>query len=117
MPWYVQLPVVFVYTAVVWVAVLLLYSFFFEAFDFGPLGWFALKSALLVLVASLIVIFIPFGICGLVLVWWLGLMVIFKKDFWECRVLVILIWGVDFLLYMMIQGLIMSAGQSPVSTV
>src|SRR2546430_500605 len=96
MPVLLQLPIVFVYTAIVWVVVLVIYNLIFEPFDFGPLKWFAGKSALLVFVISLCQVFIPFGGVAVLIPWWLGLMFVFKKDFWECRILVFLIWGVHF---------------------
>jgi len=96
MDWYIVLPVVFFLTSVIWVIVLMLYSMLMEPFDFGPLGAFALKSAILIFLVSLTVTFVPFGRFASLLVWWFGLMVIFRKDFWECRVLVVMIWGVNF---------------------
>jgi hypothetical protein len=117
MPWYVQLPIVFIYTAVLWVVVLLLYNLLFEPFDFGSLGWFAGKSAILVFIVSLTVTFVPFGSLASLPVWWIGLMIIFKKDLLECRILVVLIWGTNFLFNLVMGAMLMSAGQSPVSTV
>jgi hypothetical protein len=118
MDYLIALPIVFIYTAIIWIAVLFLYNMFVEPFDFGPLGRFAGKSALLVLLVALTVTFVPFGSLASLLVWWIGLMIIFKKDFWECKVLVILIWGMSFLLDLAIKAVLMSlAAQSPVSTV
>ena len=87
-----------VFTTMVWVVVLCIYNFTIEAFDFGILGWFLAKSAGLLFVVTLLVAFVPAGGLASLVVWWIGLMLIFKKDFWECRVLVILIWGVSFIL-------------------
>jgi hypothetical protein len=106
MVYLIILPIVFVYTAIVWTAVLVVYNLFFEPFDFGALSEFAWKSAILVLVASLVITFIPFGIFASLLVWLIGLMLIFKKDLWECRVLVILIWATYFLVSFAISFLI-----------
>ena len=117
MPWYLNLPIVFVYTAILWVVVLFLYNLAFEPFDFGSLGGFALKSTILVFLVSLMVTFIRFGSLAALPVWWIGLMVIFKKDLMECRILVVLIWGTNFLFNLAMGAMFMSAGQSPVSTV
>lgn len=89
--------ITFVYLSVIWIAVLALYNVFFEPFDFGPLVSFALKSVSLILVVTLFITFVPLGGFGSLIVWWIGLMVIFKKDFWECKILVVLIWGISFL--------------------
>jgi hypothetical protein len=90
--------ILFAYTAILWVVVLALYSAFFEPFDFGPLGSFAVKSMILISIICLSALF--FGIAGRLvnlLIWWIGLVVLFRKDMWESRVLVILLWGVHFL--------------------
>jgi hypothetical protein len=117
MDYLIALSIVFIYTAVLWVVVLLLYNLFFEPFDFGPLGWFAGKSAILVFIVSLTVTFVPFGGLASLVVWWIGLMIIFKKDLLECRILVIMIWGTNFLISLAMGAWFMSARQSPVSTV
>ena len=116
MPWYLQLPVTFVYTAVLWAVVLLLYNMLFEPFDFGALGWFAGKSAILISIVSLITI-VSYGILATLPVWWIGLMVIFKKDLMECKILVVMIWFTSFLFRLAMGALFLSTGPSPVSTV
>src|SRR5687768_4627293 len=117
MVYLIVLPFIFVYTLIVWTAVLFLYNTLVEPFDFGPLGSFAAKSIGLVFAVSLFVTFVPFGGLASLIVWWLGLMLVFKKDFWECKVLVILIWGTNFLLGLGIQAIIQSFQRSPISTV
>lgn len=106
----ILLPIVFVYTAIVWTVVLIVYNLIFEPFDFGALSTFAWKSAILVLIASLVITFLPFGIYASLLVWLIGLIVIFKKDPWECRILVILIWVtyilVNFAITLLIEGML-----------
>jgi hypothetical protein len=101
------LAIAFVYLSIIWIAVLAIYNVFLEPFDFGPLGSFALKSVALVAIVSAFVTFVPFGGLASLIVWWIGLMVIFKKDFWECKILVILIWGISFLGNMGIQALLL----------
>ncbi|MBI2804039.1 MAG: hypothetical protein HYX68_03545 [Planctomycetes bacterium] len=117
MQYLILLPIVFLYTAVLWVVVLILYNLLFEPFDFGVLSAFALKSAILVGVVSLVVTFVPYGGLASLIVWWIGLMVVFQKDFWECRILVIMIWGVNFLFGLLIHALVLSMSAPPVSTV
>jgi hypothetical protein len=112
-----SLLVAFVLLALLWVAVLAVYNVFLEPFDFGPLGMFAAKSTALVLIVALFITLVPFGGLLSLVVWWIGLMVIFKKDFWECKILVILIWGVSFLMNMGIHALLAMYSRSPVSTV
>jgi hypothetical protein len=113
MEYLIIVPVVYVYTSIVWVFVLIIYNLIFEAFDFGALTTFAWKSAILVGVVTLVIVFIPLGVFASLLVWLVGLMTIFKKDPWECRVLVILIWGsyyvVNFVLDMVLRDTVLSA--------
>lgn len=113
----ISLIVSFVLLALVWVAVLAVYNMFLEPFDFGPLSTFAAKSVALVMIVALFVTFVPLGGLASLLVWWIGLMLIFKKDFWECKILVILIWGVSFLLSLGIGLVLSSMARSPVATV
>jgi hypothetical protein len=118
MEYLILFPIVFIYTAILWVAVLVVYNLLFEPFDFGALTDFAWKSAILVAIVSIIVTFVPFGGLASLIVWWIGLMIVFKKDFWECRILVILIWFVNFIFGLLIRGLVLSiANQSPTSSV
>jgi hypothetical protein len=41
-------------------------------------------------------------------VWWIGLTVVFNKDFLECKVLVAIIWVANFLFGLAIRGLLLS---------
>jgi len=102
----IAFPIVFVYLSILWVVVLVVYNLAIEAFDFGPLVSFAGKSAILVSIVSLIYL-LPYVHWFTLIVWWIGLMVIFKKDFWECKMLVFLIWGVGFVTRFFIAGMLM----------
>ena len=113
----ITLLIIFVYTTILWFLVIVLYNFVLEPFDFGPLRSFALKSLGLILLVSLIVTFVMAGIYASLIVWWFGLMLLFKKDFWECKVLVILIWGINLLVGLGVQMIIASFQKSPISTV
>jgi hypothetical protein len=99
---------VFVYLWVLWVVVLVVYNLIFEPFDFGALSSFAWKSCLLIGIMSVIYL-IPYVHWGALLFWWFGLMLIFNKDFWECRILVFLIWGIGFISRLLIIPLILSS--------
>jgi len=101
--------IVYAYTWFVWVLVLVIYNLLIESFDFGPLGAFAWKSAILIFIVALVIMNVPFGALASLLVWLVGLLVILKRDLWECRVLVIMIWGayfvVSLLMDMVLRGL------------
>ncbi|MBM4069374.1 MAG: hypothetical protein FJ271_10565 [Planctomycetes bacterium] len=100
---------VFGYTAIVWVAVIFLYSFFIESFDFGALSTFAWKSALLVGILAAVTVWVPYGGFFTLFVWALGLLIVFQKDLWESRVLIILLWSVNFVAGLVLRGLLLSA--------
>src|SRR5262245_28385106 len=101
--------IVLIYSAILWVVVLVLYSVLMESLDFGPLPTFALKSLGLVTAVAIVVTFVPYGNYFTLLVWWLGLMVIFKMDLWECRVLVVLVWACNFVAGLAMRGLMLAA--------
>jgi hypothetical protein len=70
-----------------------------EPFEFGPLGSFVLKSAVLISIITLCSFLLRgliFGWALNLIVWWIGLIVLFRQDFWQSKVLVILLWGVHF---------------------
>jgi hypothetical protein len=117
MEYLIIFPIVFVYTSILWVVVLVLYNLLFEPFDFGALGSFAIKSVILILIVSVVRTFVPYGGLATLVVWWIGLMVIFKKDLWECKILVLLLWGINFLIGWLILALVLTAARSPTSTV
>lgn len=95
----------FVYLAILWVVVLIVYNLIFEPFEFGALSSFAVRSAILLAVIALIYL-IPYVNWFSLVAWWIGLMIVFKKDFWECRILVFLIWGLSFLSRIFLIGLL-----------
>lgn len=109
MPELIVYTIVFAYTLILWVIVLVAYSTFIESFDFGYLPAFASKSAILVAIVSAVVTFVPFGGFLALVVWWVGLAAIFRMDFWECRVLVFLLWGLNFVIGLALAGLLHSA--------
>jgi hypothetical protein len=97
--------IIFLYTSVLWIVVLYLYNRFIEGFDFGNFPGFLGKSVLLIAVVSLCG-FHLYGILLSVIIWWGGLMLLFKKEFWECRILVLLLWGLFFVTGMLITGVL-----------
>jgi hypothetical protein len=67
--------------------------------EFGSVGSVVAKGALLIIVADLVLL-LPWGIIGWALslvVWWAGLMLLFRLDFWECRTLVAINWILNLL--------------------
>jgi hypothetical protein len=100
--------IVFAYTAVLWVVVIVIYSMFIESLDFGRLSTFALKSVVLVAIVAVVVTFVPYGGWLSLLVWWVGLMAIFRMDLWQSRVLVVLLWGVNFAAGLILRGILAS---------
>ncbi len=66
------------------------------------------KSLILTGVIALVVTFVTYGGFFTLVLWWLGLMVVFKMDFWECRMLVFLLWGVNYVAGLILRGMMMS---------
>jgi hypothetical protein len=85
--------IIFLYTAVLWVVILFIYSTFVEPFDFGVLSTFAWKSVILVAIVSAVETFVPYGGWFAVFIWGLGLLILFQKDLWEMRILIVMIWA------------------------
>src|SRR5262245_25621960 len=108
MEYVIAFPIIFIYLSVLWVGVLVVYNIFFEPFDFGPLASFAGKSAILIAVITAISL-IPYVYFFSLIFWWIGLMIIFKKDLWECKILVFLIWGLSILFRFVLGGLLMAS--------
>jgi hypothetical protein len=108
MIWLAIFTIVFIYTAILWVVVLVIYSAFIESFDFGPLSTFALKSVIVVGAVAAVATFVPYGGLFNLIVWALGLLIIFRKDLWELRVLVLLLWGVNFAAGLLLRGILQS---------
>jgi hypothetical protein len=82
--------VVFVVTAAVWIAAATIYNLLIGGFNFGELSAFARKSALLVALASA-VLFVPFGGWLALAIWWIGVVALFGMDFWEAKIIVVLL--------------------------
>jgi len=89
--------IAFLYTAVLWVVILFVYSTFVESFDFGVLSTFAWKSAILIAIISAVEVFVPYGGGFVLLIWGLGLLILFRKDPWEWRILIVMLWVSDLI--------------------
>lgn len=64
--------------------------------DFGQVHVVLAKAIPLLIVVSLLEL-VPFGIVLSIPIWWIGLMVLFRLDFWEVRTLVFINWGLNAL--------------------
>jgi hypothetical protein len=60
--------------------------------EFGPLGPALLKGSFLVILGDAILLFVPFGFLLWVLVFWLGTGLLFRVEFWQARVFVVVNW-------------------------
>ena len=100
--------VLFAVFAVIWVVSLVLYSLLVGGIDFGSLGIFSLKSAGLVAVV-VVVMFIPFGGWLALAVWWVGAVLVCGMEFWEAKVLVLIVWALSFLLRLALFTALVSA--------
>ena len=83
--------IIFVVTAVAWVAAVTVYNLVVGGFNFGELSAFVGKSAVLV-AATTALAFIPYGGWLALAVWWFGVVAFFGMDFWEAKIIVIIIW-------------------------
>lgn len=107
MEYAIAFTILFVVTAIIWVASLFIYSSIGGDIDLGSLAMFAVKSIVLVAIATL-VMFIPYGGWLALGVWWLGAVFLFGMEFWEARYLVLVIWGLGFLIRMLVFAAMLS---------
>jgi hypothetical protein len=89
--------IVYPILAVIFGVAVFLYASFIGGVDFGALGQFIIKAAALVAVVTL-VLFVP-AVGGWIAlgVWWAGFVLLFGMEFWEAKVIVIIIWALTFL--------------------
>lgn len=95
----------FVLTSLVWVVVLVVYNAFIGTFEFGPLGLFALKSAGLIAVVVAVGLFVPGGRWLTLLVWALGILILFRPEARDLGFLVLLIWVANILVGLVLLSL------------
>lgn len=66
-----------------------------EAVDIGEIHVAIIKAFALLLVVNLVSL-VPFGNWAALLVWIVGLVLVFHLDFWEARILIVFNWGLNY---------------------
>src|SRR5262249_59217017 len=105
--------VIFAFSAVLWVVVLVIYSVLVESLDFGRLSLFAAKSVVLIGVVAAVVTFAPGGILVSMLAWGLGLVLIMRLDFWTAGKVILILGGVNLVAYLLLYWLVLSGPNAP----
>jgi hypothetical protein len=105
--------VVFAYSAVLWVVVLVLYSMLVESLDFGRLWLFAVKSLVLIGVVAAVVRFVPGGILVSMLAWGVGLVLIMRLDFSTAGKVILILGGVNLVAWLLLYWLVLSGPNAP----
>ena len=86
---------------------MVLTSSFMGGVEFGALHMVLLKAIPLILVVNCVAL-LP-GALGFFLplpVWWFGLMIVFRLDFWEARMLVVTNWILNILAHLLLLTLV-----------
>ncbi len=86
---------------------MVLTSTFMGGVEFGALHMVLLKAIPLIVLVNLVAL-LP-GAWGFFLplpVWWVGLMIVFRLDFWEARTLVITNWVLNILAHLLLLTLL-----------
>src|SRR5438270_12220843 len=83
------------------VASMLLFGSTAGGVELGAVHVVTLKAAALVLVVDLAALLGVAGIFLAIPVWWAGLMLLFRIDFWECRNLVVINWIINAVLLLL----------------
>jgi hypothetical protein len=81
---------------VILVSAMIFSSYLAGGIEFGSLSGVLVKGTVLLAVISSIEL-IPYGQWPALIFWWLGLMYLFRLDFWEARLLVLVNWGLSTL--------------------
>jgi len=87
----VRLPI----STVIFFVAMVLSNLIAEAVDIGEIHVAIIKAFGLLLVVNLVSL-LPFGNWAALVVWLVGLMVVFRLDFWEARILIVFNWGLNF---------------------
>jgi hypothetical protein len=74
--------------------------------EFGPVHVVLLKGAVLILLVDLIALIPNVGIWLTLPVWWFGLMILFRIDFWEARTLVVINWVLNLIVRLLLANLL-----------
>jgi hypothetical protein len=81
-------------------------SSFMGGVEFGPAHIVLLKGAGLILLVDAIAMLPQAGIWLTLPVWWFGLMILFRIDFWEARTLVVINWVLNvFVRFLLVKTL------------
>ncbi|MGH7224415.1 MAG: hypothetical protein ACRELF_14390, partial [Gemmataceae bacterium] len=56
-----------------------------------------LAKAIPLLIVVALLELVPYGLFIAIPIWWFGLMLLFRLDFWEVRILVFVNWGLNAL--------------------
>jgi hypothetical protein len=70
--------------------------------DFGQAHVVIAKGAALLLAVNCLAL-LPYGVWLTLPVWWFGLMLLFRIDFWEARTLVVINWALDGIAFFLIR--------------
>ena len=94
-------------SVVILIVSMVITSAFGGGVDFGQVHIVLLKAIpLLILVTVLEEVPGGFGYVLPIPVWWIGLMLLFRLDFWEVRTLVALNWGLNALAHFVLLGML-----------
>jgi hypothetical protein len=96
MQYAVGFAILYVIVAIIFVAATVAYSALIGSLDFGAFWPFVGKAALLVGIAAAVML-LPYGGWIVLVVWWVGVVLVFRVDFWQARILVVIIWALSFL--------------------
>jgi hypothetical protein len=110
----VLLLILFVAGVVVLAGSMALTSPFLGGIEFGQAHVAAAKGAGLVLAVNLVAVLVPYGVFLVAPVWWLGLVLLFRIDFWQVWPLVLINWVPQVAAYFLV--LLLLRGSAPVET-
>ena len=95
----------FVCSVIILIISMVLTSSLMGGVDFGAVHIVVLK-AIPLLIAVNVLAAIPYGIYLAIPVWWIGLMILFRLDFWEVRTLVVVNWALNFIVRLILISLL-----------
>ena len=95
----------FVFSVIILIISMVLTSSLMGGVDFGAVHIVVLKAIPLLIAVNLLAA-IPYGIYLAIPVWWIGLMILFRLDFWEVRTLVVVNWALNFIVRLILISLL-----------
>jgi hypothetical protein len=78
--------------------------------DFGEVHIVLAKAIPLLILISLVEL-APYGVFIAIPIWWIGLMLLFRLDFWEVRTLVFVNWALNGLAYLALGAILRNISQ------